>query len=71
MIEERCPFCKRDPYHYVDIGVGYAPVAIVCCNLGIALYGGNKQVAKLLSLKQSGSPRKQARAKRMIEAMQL
>ena len=45
----RCPFCKQDPYHYVDIGVGYAPVAITCCDLGIALHLGDKKVKKPLS----------------------
>lgn len=34
-----CPFCGRDPYHYVDNGVGMEPVAVVCCDLGIAVYG--------------------------------
>jgi hypothetical protein len=33
-----CPFCRRDPYHYVDIGVGMQRAAVVCCDLGIALY---------------------------------
>lgn len=33
-----CPFCGRDPYHYVDNGVGMERVAVVCCDLGIALF---------------------------------
>jgi hypothetical protein len=33
-----CPFCGRDPYHYVDIGVGYQAVAVTCCELGIELF---------------------------------
>ena len=28
----RCPFCERDPYHYVDNGVGMEAVAITCCD---------------------------------------
>jgi hypothetical protein len=32
-----CPFCGRDPYHYVDIGLGMQPVAVNCCDLGNAL----------------------------------
>lgn len=33
-----CPFCGRDPYHYMDNGVGMERVAVVCCDLGIALF---------------------------------
>lgn len=33
-----CPFCSRDPYHYVDIGVGMEAVAVTCCELGVALF---------------------------------
>lgn len=32
-----CPFCRRDPYHYVDNGVGMEAVAVTCCERGIAL----------------------------------
>lgn len=35
MSEERCEFCGRDPYHYVDVGGWLEPVAIVCCDEGI------------------------------------
>lgn len=63
----RCPFCKQDPYHYVDIGVGYAPVAITCCDLGIALHLGDKKVKKALRDMQNPSPRAKARAKRFID----
>jgi hypothetical protein len=37
-----CPFCGRDPYHYVDIGVGYEAVAVTCCELGIELFDHRK-----------------------------
>ena len=33
-----CPFCGRDPYHYVDNGVGMEAVAVTCCELGCALF---------------------------------
>lgn len=33
-----CPFCNRDPYHYVDNGVGMEAVAVVCCEPGIAYF---------------------------------
>jgi hypothetical protein len=33
-----CQFCGRDPYHYVDIGVGFEAVAVTCCELGVELF---------------------------------
>jgi hypothetical protein len=60
---ELCPFCKRDPFHYVDNGIGYEIVAVNCCDLGIDLYSGNKTAQKILNLRRSYSPRKKARAK--------
>lgn len=33
-----CAFCGRDPYEYVDIGVGMERVAVTCCELGCAVY---------------------------------
>lgn len=36
--EPRCPFCGRDPFHYVDNGVGMEAVAVICCELGVELY---------------------------------
>jgi len=64
---ELCPFCKRDPFHYVDNGIGYEAVAVNCCDLGIDLYRGNKAVQKILDLRRSYSPRKKARAKILME----
>ena len=67
MRETRCPFCGHDPYHYVDIGVGYEPAAVICCDLGVDLFQyGTKKARKLAALKSSPSPRKQARFKRMM-----
>lgn len=46
---DACPFCGRDPYHYVDIGVGMQKVAVECCDLGIALiqYGDEQLQAEV------------------------
>lgn len=35
---EACAFCGRDPYEYVDNGVGMERVAVTCCELGCATY---------------------------------
>ena len=61
-----CPFCKRDPYHYEDVGVGYVPVAIVCCDAGVALWDGEKKAKQALRFMRSNSPRKKARARRIL-----
>lgn len=37
-----CPFCNRDPFHYVDNGVGMEAVAVTCCELGQLLYEREK-----------------------------
>lgn len=36
-----CPFCGKDPYHYVDNGVGYERVAVTCCDLAIEAHSAN------------------------------
>lgn len=60
-----CAFCGRDPYEYVDIGVGYQTVAVSCCDEGIAVYQyGDKllgRVARLLG----GDKRQAARGLRV------
>lgn len=33
-----CPFCDLDPYEYVDVGIGYVPVAVNCCQWGPLLF---------------------------------
>ena len=33
-----CPFCRHDPYEYVDVGIGWVPVAVTCCQFGILLF---------------------------------
>lgn len=40
MSDAMCPFCGRDPFHYVDNGVGMEAVAVTCCNLGDAYFRG-------------------------------
>ena len=62
-----CPFCKQDPFHYVDNVVGFEPVEINFCDLGIDLYHGGKVAKQILELRQSYSPRKKARAKKLLE----
>jgi hypothetical protein len=66
MLGSACPFCKRDPFHYVDNGVCDEAVAVNCCDLGYDLIcRGTKQAKKIAYLKGCVSPRKQARAKRL------
>lgn len=62
-----CPFCKRDPYHYEDVGIGVVPVAINCCDAMAGLYAGEKKAKQLLRFQQSPSPRKYRRIKRLRE----
>lgn len=78
-----CPICKADPYEYVDVGVGYVPVAVNCCDLGYYLFHGwgmGKELdqhqktmialaRRVIRLRQSHSPRKKARAQRILKEM--
>ena len=67
----QCPFCRHDPYHYVDVGTGMAPAAVNCCEFGITLFSRRpnkkdlKVVLQILEFRRSPSPRKKARAKRL------
>lgn len=65
-----CPFCKLDPFVYIDNGVGYEAVAVDCCDLGIDLLSRDKErrrlPMKILRLRRSYSPRKKARAARLL-----
>lgn len=75
-----CPVCKNHPYEYVDVGIGMVPVAVNCCDFGYYYFGGygphrtpanlrySALAAKIIKLRQSHSPRKKARAKRLLEA---
>lgn len=69
MSRESCPFCRRDPYEYVDIGVGMEAAAVNCCELGILLFDPRYDSAlprRILALRRSHSPRKKARAARLM-----
>lgn len=67
-----CPFCRCDPFHYVDIGVGYEAVAVNCCELGMSLYSREKQhsqfAGRVLRQMRSHSPRQKAKAWRHMIA---
>lgn len=65
-----CPFCKCDPYEYVDNGICMERVAISCCQLGIGLWRGDKKAKQAFRFMRSNSPRKKARAKKIIEEME-
>lgn len=45
-----CPFCGRDPFHYVDNGVGMEAVAVTCCELGDAFYRGMRPAPEEITL---------------------
>lgn len=45
-----CPFCGRDPFHYVDNGVGFEAVAVVCCENGDILFRGFRPVPEEVTL---------------------
>ncbi len=47
---DRCAFCGRDPYEYVDVGAGCVPVAVTCCELGCAVYGRRDQPESELTI---------------------
>lgn len=65
-----CPFCKKDPYEYGNFGAGWERVAVTCCKPGhLLIQRGDKTMRKILTLRRSHSPRKKARAKRMLDAL--
>lgn len=46
-----CPFCGHDPYEWVDVGVGFVPVAVTCCSEGIGYFQYNDPVlCKIVNL---------------------
>lgn len=77
-----CPFCKCDPYEYVDVGVGYVPVAVNCCDPGYYLYCGwgddhgqelktmHDLARRILRLRRSHSPRRKARAAHLLRRLE-
>ena len=69
-MEEICPFCKCDPYEYVDVGVGMVPVAVNCCDAGIELHRpGPSQFKRALSLMCSDDPRRARHGRRLIRTL--
>ena len=51
-----CPFCGRDPYHYVDNGVGMERVAVTCCDEGIAYFQhGDPVLTEQISLRREAA----------------
>lgn len=56
-----CPFCGRDPYHYVDIGVGFQAAAVVCCDKGIGYFQHHHEdVEAEMQLRQEAAARIEA-----------
>jgi hypothetical protein len=45
-----CPFCGRDPFHYVDIGVGREAAAVDCCENGDMLFRGARPAPEEVTL---------------------
>ena len=45
-----CPFCGRDPVHYVDNGVGMEAVAVTCCELGNEYFRGARDAPEEVTL---------------------
>lgn len=71
-----CPFCKQDPYHYVDNGIGMEAVAVNCCEPMMTMCNRSnapaavlmrKKMLQYLDFRSSYSPRKKARAARLAE----
>jgi len=62
-----CPFCGNDPYEYADIGVGCVAVAISCCEAMIDLSHGGKHAKQILRFRRSNSPKKKARARKLMD----
>lgn len=45
-----CPFCERDPFHYVDNGIGMEAVAVDCCELGNLYFRGARAAPEEIDL---------------------
>ncbi len=45
-----CPFCERDPFHYVDNGIGMEAVAVNCCELGNLYFRGARAAPEEIDL---------------------
>jgi hypothetical protein len=65
-----CAFCGRDPYEYVDIGVGYQAVAVSCCDEGIAVYQYFDKTLGRIARLLTGDKRQAERGQRRWAAYQ-
>jgi hypothetical protein len=66
-MSDYCPFCKHDPYEYVDIGVGYERVGVTCCALGIELFQyGTRKARQIADLLSSHTAKRHARGVRLL-----
>ena len=69
-----CLFCKCGPYRYVDNGVGYEAAAITCFGMGISLHSSiateSAAARRILRLRRSHSPRRKARAQKLLARME-
>jgi len=71
-----CAFCGMDPYEYVDVGVGWVPVAVTCCYMAYSAMGGPPQkraidpiMGRVLSGLYSTDRRVFRRCRRLAEKM--
>lgn len=65
-----CAFCHRDPYEYVDVGVGYVPVAVSCCDEGISMYQYHDKTLGRIARLLAGDKRQATRGSRLWAAYQ-
>ncbi len=45
-----CPFCERDPFHYVHNGIGMEAVADDCCELGDLYFRGARPAPETVEI---------------------
>lgn len=45
-----CPFCGLDPYDYIHNGLGLQPIAVTCCDGGVALFQYGMDYGKILEM---------------------
>jgi hypothetical protein len=63
-----CPYCNRDPYHYVNNGVGQERVAVVCCEPGIELFQHGRETDEPKTLEYEAAATLRALAERAAPA---
>ena len=50
MTDPLCPFCDRDPFHYVNNGVGMEAVAVTCCEMADLYFRGARPAPEEVTL---------------------